>query len=138
MARGWLGNWLGRRKSKLHGGAPTPRLKTYAAQSGYVYQYRFLGSRASRHQGGDATEYVFDVSAGPGTGMPVKVIVPVSSLAPTESSWGRALASNERYAVAKMALFQAFDERTDPTGMRTDVVVRAVDAAAILSTLGLA
>jgi len=138
MARGWFGKWLGRRPSTLRGGASTPRLKTYSAQSGYVYQYRFLGSRESRHQGADAIDYVFDVSAGPQMTLPVKVVVPAPSLEPTESGWGRALAANERYAIAKLALFQAFDERPEPADMRADVVVRAADAAAILSTLGLA
>lgn len=135
---GWLTHWLGRRKAALHGGAASPRLKTYSAQSGYVYQYRFLGHRPARVQGSDAIEYVFDVAAGSESGMRVSVVVPSASLAPTEAAWGRALADNERYAVAKMALFQAFDERLEPVAMRADVMVRPADAAGILARLGIA
>jgi hypothetical protein len=135
---GWLTHWLGRSKAALHGGAATPRLKTYWAQSGYVYQYRFLGHRPARFQGSDATEFVFDVTAGSESGMRVSVVVPAASLAPTEAAWGRALADNERYAVAKMALFQAFDERPEPGAMRADVIVRPADAAGILARLGIA
>ena len=43
----------------------------------------------------------------------------------------------ERYAVAKMALFQAFDERTEPALMKDPVHVRAADVEAIVETLGL-
>lgn len=135
--REWLANWLRRGKAELRGGPATPRLKTYSSQSGYVYQYRFLGSRESRYQAMNATEYVFEVSSGPHSSMSVKVVVPAPSLAHSETAFGRALAGNERYAIAKMSLFHAFDERPDPSAMRADVMVRAADAAAILSALGL-
>ncbi len=126
------------RKAQLAGAPPSRRIKTYAAQSGYVYEYFFLGRREIRYQGADAIEFVFEVSAGPGTGLHVSVILPMPSLEPTEAFWGRKLADNEHYAVAKMALFQAFDERLAPADMRDHVIVRAADAAAILATLGLA
>jgi hypothetical protein len=67
----------------------------------------------------------------------VSVVVPAPSLEPSEIARGRPLADNERYAIAKMALFEAFDERPEPAAMRDEVVVRAADAAAILSRLGL-
>jgi hypothetical protein len=133
---GWLGNWL-RRGTALHGGPATPRLKTYSAQTGYVYQYLYLGNRETRHKAGSAIEYAFDVAAGSESGMRVWVVVPAPSLEPSETARGRPLAGNERYAIAKMALFEAFDERPEPAAMRDEVVVRASDAAAILSTLGL-
>jgi hypothetical protein len=132
---GWLAKWLGRRPP-LRGGPAQPRLKTYAAQSGYVYQYFFLGRQEGRYQGEPATEYVFQASAGAERRLAVQVVVPESSLAPVETAWGRKLAGNERYAVAKMALFQAFDERPEPASMRAGVIVRASDAAAILARLG--
>jgi hypothetical protein len=134
---GWLKEWMGRRGGALHGGPATPRLKTYSAQTGYVYQYRYRGHREMRHNAGSATEYAFDVTAGSEAGLRVSVVVPASSLEPSETARGRPLAENERYAIAKMALFEAFDERPEPATMRDEVVVRASDAAAILSTLGL-
>ena len=135
---GWLGKWLGRGGTSLRGGQAVPRLKTYSSQTGYVYRYLYLGNRETRRRGEGATEYAFDVSAGSESDMGVSVVVPASALQPSETILGRPLAENERYAIAKMALFQAFDERPVPAAMRDEVMVRASDAAAILATLGLA
>jgi hypothetical protein len=49
----------------------------------------------------------------------------------------RELSLTERYAVAKIALFQAFDERPDPAQMRGEVRVRNADIDGIIETLGL-
>jgi hypothetical protein len=135
---GWLARWRARREVPLHGGLTLRRVKRYAAQSGYVYEYFFLGRREIRYHGAEAIEFVFEVSAGPETGLHVTVILPMPSLEPSETVWGRKLATNEHYAVAKMALFQAFDERSAPADMRDHVIVRPADAAAILATLGFA
>jgi hypothetical protein len=60
------------------------------------------------------------------------------ALAAWEEHSGRDLASNERYAVAKMALFQAFDERPTPELMLgSEIRVRFADVAAILGMLGI-
>ncbi|MCL5745934.1 MAG: hypothetical protein M1541_18745 [Acidobacteria bacterium] len=135
---GWFRKWLGGPGTPLRGGPVTPRLKTYSSQTGYVYRYLYRGNRKTRRKGEDATEYAFDVSAGSLSGLNVSVVVPASSLQPSQSTLGRLLAENERYAIAKMALFQAFDERPGPAAMRDEVLVRASDAAAILATIGLA
>ena len=47
----------------------------------------------------------------------------------------RQLGSTERYAVAKMALFEAFDQREAPAAMSEEVRVQAADAESILATL---
>ena len=47
----------------------------------------------------------------------------------------RELSSTERYAIAKMALFQAFDEREHPSQMKHEVQVRPADVDAILASL---
>ena len=49
----------------------------------------------------------------------------------------RELSLTERYAVAKIALFQAFDERPDPAQLRDEVRVRNADVEGIIETLGL-
>jgi len=54
-----------------------------------------------------------------------------------EGRHGRTLNGSERYAIAKMALFQAFDERPDPAAMTADVCVRAADVEDILIRLGI-
>jgi hypothetical protein len=113
------------------------RQKTYDAQSGYVYQYYYEGQRPLMRDGEAGTEFVFDVSADRKTSAPVSVLVLEEAVRSWEQQHGRALISTERYAAAKMALFQAFDERAHPGLMRQDIRVRATDIEAILAGLGI-
>ena len=120
----WLRK-LGRKEPPPLAGAPAVRrLKTYSAASGYVYQYFYEGHRGN--------EYVFQVSADRRTYSSVAVLVSDAAL---EAS-PRELNSTERYAVAKMALFQAFDERASPGELRQPVRVRPEDVEAIAGQLG--
>ena len=41
-----------RKDEPLAGAPPVRRLKTYSARSGYVYQYRYQGSRPSSRRAG--------------------------------------------------------------------------------------
>lgn len=114
------------------------RQKTYSGQSGYVYQYYYEGRRQARFGGDEGLEYVFSVSADRKTHFPVSVFLMEAAVAEWERRHDRPLHDNERYAVAKMALFQAFDERAGPAAMRpTEVRVRAADVALILETLSI-
>ncbi len=113
------------------------RLKTYSAQSGYVYQYYYEGHRPLLGKDAIGTEYVFSVSADAKQFRTVSVAVTDAALANWESDNLRELSPTERYAVAKMALFQAFDERSNPDQMREAVQVRPADVAGIIQTLGL-
>jgi len=119
----------------LTGAPPIRRLKTYSAQSGYVYQYFYEGQRPLRGDAG--TEFVFTVTADRKNSHPVSVLVPADSLQPWQQAHTRELSSTERYAIAKMALFQAFDERATPDLMKHEVRVRSADVTHILDTLGL-
>ena len=83
-----------------------PRVKYRQAASGYVYEYFF-------DQAFDAA-YRFGYRAGPGRFEAAVVRLNRGELA---SLAGRALSPVEEYAVAKMALFNAFDERPDPGAM---------------------
>jgi hypothetical protein len=128
-----------RRRSPLPlTGAPAVRrLKTYSAQSGYVYRYFYCGQRPY-HQGPErGVEFVFDVSADRRGSMQVAVFASDDAVSGWQQKHGRGVTATERYAIAKMALFQAFDERPDPAAMAAPVCVRAADAEAILETLGL-
>lgn len=121
--------WLRRLGTKEQPPPPTGapavrRLKSYSAASGHVYQYFYEGHRG--------TEYVFHVSGDRRTYFSVAVLLSDAAL---EAS-PRGLSSTERYAVAKMALFQAFDERPGPAEMRQPVQVRPADLAAIAERLG--
>jgi hypothetical protein len=113
------------------------RLKTYSAQSGYVYQYCYEGQRPLQRSGESGTEFVFSMSADRKTWRACKVVLPHDTIAWWEAAHDRQLSDTERYAVAKMALFQAFDERESPSLMKADVLVRNADVEAIVETLGL-
>ena len=121
----------------LNGTPAVRRLKSYAAQSGYVYQYFYEGQRAFHSGAESGTEYVFTVSADRQAFHPVSVLVGEGTVRAWQQAHGRTLTSTERYAVSKMALFQAFDERATPQSMKREVAVRTADMAAIIETLGL-
>jgi hypothetical protein len=119
-------------------GAPTVRRqKTYNAQSGYVYQYFYEGQRPFQRDAEAGTEFVFDVSSDRKTSAPVSVFVLDEAVRAWEEQHGRELVATERYAAAKIALFQAFDERAHPGLMKQDIRVRAADIEAILAGLGI-
>ena len=110
------------------------RLKTYAAQTGYVYHYYYEGHRHFRAGGDSGTEFVFSISADRKTWRTGAVRLDQNALRGWESGNGRELSATERYAIAKMALFQAFDERPEPGRMTDEVRVRTADVAAIIET----
>lgn len=129
--------WLSRKPQPLAGAPAIRRQKTYSGQSGYVYQYYYEGHRPYKCDRTSGTEYVFDVSADRKTSLAVSVLASDTALEDWEGRHGRTLYASERYAIAKMALFQAFDERPNPGAMSADVLVRAADVEAILIALGI-
>jgi hypothetical protein len=132
-----LRNFFARKPLPLTGTPAVRRLKSYSAQSGYVYQYFYEGQRPFRSGGESGLEFVFTVSADRKTWQPVSVLVSEESLLSWEQTHAHPLSSPERYAISKMALFQAFDERATPDLMKQEVRVRAADVEAIIETLGL-
>jgi hypothetical protein len=112
-------------------------MKTYSAQSGYVYQYFYEGQRGFETGGESGTEFVFAISADRKNWSATAVLVGNAALAQWEQAHARELSATERYAIAKLALFQAFDERPKPEQMRQEVRLRAADVEAIVETLGL-
>jgi hypothetical protein len=121
----------------LAGAPAVRRMKTYSAQSGYVYQYFYEGHRAFDAGGEHGTEFVFQISADRKTWSDVSVLVSAPAIESWEKANTRELSATERYAVAKVALFQAFDERPGPAQMRESVRVRTADIDGIVETLGL-
>lgn len=96
------------------------RLKHYSAASGVVYQYVFRGkSRSETGQGGEA--HVFEVTADRTAAFPVHVEIGPEELRFCEERLGFALRWNDEYALAKLALFDAFDERENAAAMRESV-----------------
>lgn len=122
--------------SPLSGAPRQPREKIYSAQSGYVYHYFYRGFRVHR-TGEPATEFVFQISADRKKWHDTSVRQPHSSIAAWESANQRTLTAAERYAIAKLALFQAFDERAAPDAVDSVLEVGLAEIAAIVEILGL-
>jgi hypothetical protein len=129
--------FFARKPAPLSGTPEIRRQKTYSAQSGYVYQYFYEGHRAAGGSGDTGIEFVFTISADRKNWGPASVFVSDGAVASWEAVHERQLNATERYAIAKMALFQAFDERTTPELMKQEVRVRQADVEAIVETLGL-
>ena len=91
------------------------RLKTYTAQTGYVYDYYFVGKRAALP--GDpfapSVEYIFDISADRKTTCAVSVFLSPQVVDSYAAGHGRSLSEPEQYAAVKMRLLQALDEIPD-------------------------
>jgi len=121
----------------LTGAPPVRRQKSYSARSGYVYQYFYEGQRPAAHGRERGTEFVFAVSADRKTSFPVSVFLRETAVRSWETAHGRPLNSTERHAIAKMSLFQAFDERRTPDEMHEEINVRPADVEAILEALGI-
>lgn len=90
------------------------RVKSYSASNGYVYQYCFYEVNRITHEGGPAGEFIYAISADRKTTFPLRIVVVQTALEAWAQANGRALTSSEEYAVAKMRLFQAFDEGEVP------------------------
>ena len=114
------------------------RLKTYTAESGYVYQYYFVGQRPALQ--GDpeapATEYIFDVSSDRKLTYAVSVFLKNDALAAWESNHGRRLVDAEQYATAKMRLLRGFDEIENMLEQGRRLVIDAPAMEEMLGTLG--
>jgi hypothetical protein len=82
-----------------------PRLKTYSAQSGFVYQYLLA---AEEHAGG-ARRYRFDLSANRGVHSFVTIELADEVNWRWQQTRNRELSPTECYAMAKMKFFETLD-----------------------------
>lgn len=127
-----------RKQAPLPGAPAAPRQKTYSAASGYVYRYYYLGRRDPKASDPEpALEYLFNVSADRRTWSAVAVVVEVPAIERWEQLHDRRFSATEQYAIAKIALFQALDERSGPAQLRDPVRVRNADIEGIVEILGL-
>jgi hypothetical protein len=130
----WLERILSPEKTTPLQGTPlTRRQKNYAAESGYAYEYFYDGFRDVA----GVREHWFNVSGDRKQWFQTAVRVPDVAVRAWEIAHDRALAANERYAIAKMALFQAFDARETPDGLREPVLVEAGQVQELLGRLGI-
>jgi hypothetical protein len=110
------------------------RLKTYTGETGFVYQYYFVGRRPALHEA--ATEFVFDVSSDRKTTFAVSIFLLESAVAAWEQTHGRKLVDAEYYAAAKMRLFQAFDELLNLMEEGRRLTIGPEEIEALLAKLG--
>jgi hypothetical protein len=113
------------------------RVKSYSAESGYVYQYQFHDAVPAERNGESGNEYLYYVSADRKTMFPLKIFVGRNTREDCARRLGRTLNGTEEYAVAKMRLFQAFDESEDLATKRPELVVDASNIEALLARLDL-
>jgi hypothetical protein len=91
---------------------PLRRMKTYTAESGYVYQYVYVGKREALREAPEspATEFIFDVTRDRKTIFAISVFLGVAAVEAWAAAHGRKLTEPEQYAAAKMRLQRGFDE----------------------------
>jgi len=117
------------------------RVKSYSAADGYVYQYYFFEGNRAQRLGRPGGEFTYVISADRRSAFPFKIFVRQSALDAWAKRNGRSLTSSEEYAVAKMRLFQAFDEgsvQVPPEGQQArEVVVDESNLEDLLGKLGI-
>ena len=117
------------------------RVKSYSAADGYVYQYYFFEGNRARRNGSPGGEFTYAISVDRQSAFRFKIFVYQSALEAWARQNGRPLSSSEEYAVAKMRLFQAFDEGAvkPPAQGQPDVEVAVDDSnlESLLEQLGI-
>ena len=113
-------------------------LKNYTGQTGYVYQYYFVGRRAALEGDAEApaTEYIFDVSSDRKTTFAVSVFLQPQALEAWAAARGRSLSEPEQYAAVKLRLMQAFDEIADMLHEGRRLRLDAEQMLALLASIG--
>jgi hypothetical protein len=117
---------------------PVRRIKTYTGQTGYVYQYYFVGKRPALDSDPEApsTEFIFDVAADRRTTFAVSIFLRPEALAAWNASHGRALGESELYAGVKLRLMKAFDEIPDMLNQGRRLRLKGEELLALLESIG--
>jgi hypothetical protein len=113
------------------------RVKSYSAASGYVYQYYFYEVEKTRCGNAAGTEYIYIVSVDRKEAFPVKVFVDKNAMNRWSERTGQQLTGTEEYAVAKMRLFQAFDELVEVSAGTPELLVESTNLDSLLSQLNI-
>ncbi len=111
------------------------RVKSYSAATGFVYQYYFYEIEKTKRGSAAGTEYVYMVSVDRKTVFPLRVFVRRDAVESWAGRAGRPLSGTEEYAIAKMRLFQAFDEVEDINSKSPDLIVDDSNLDALLNQL---
>jgi len=113
------------------------RVKSYSAATGFVYQYYFYEVEKKRRGSADGTEYVYMASVDRKHVFPVRIFVSRPALEKLSAQTGREFTGTEEYAVAKMRLFQAFDEVQELSAKSPELLVDESNLEVLLSQLDL-
>ena len=113
------------------------RVKSYSAATGYVYQYYFYEVEKTKRGREEGTEYVYMASVDRKHVFPVKIFVGTDALKKWSAQTGRQFTGTEEYAVAKMRLFQAFDEVQEFSTQTPDLRVDETNLDSLWSQLDL-
>jgi hypothetical protein len=113
------------------------RVKSYSAATGYVYQYYFYEVEKAKRGGTEGTEYVYMASVDRKQVFPVRIFVNADALKTWSRQTGREFTGTEEYAVAKMRLFQAFDEVEGLSAKLPDLRVDESNLEMLLAQLDL-
>jgi hypothetical protein len=113
------------------------RVKSYSAATGYVYQYYFYEVEQVGKGDSSAAQYVYMVSVDRHHVFPMKILVMHKAMQLWMAHTGQQLTGTEEYAVAKMRLFQAFDENSELSATTPQFVVDQTNLEALLLQLDL-
>ncbi|HUK30512.1 MAG TPA: hypothetical protein VLV89_05310 [Candidatus Acidoferrum sp.] len=113
------------------------RIKSYSAATGYVYQYCFVEVRPARRGFSAGTEYIYVVSVDRQENFPVAVFVRKSAVEKWSQRESRMVSGTEEYAIAKMRLFQAFDEIENVATAHPDLQVDDSNLSSLMEKLDL-
>jgi hypothetical protein len=113
------------------------RVKSYSAATGYVYQYYFYEVEKSKRGAAAGTEYAYMVSVDRKHVFPVRIFVRKDALEKWSALTGREFTGTEEYALAKMRLFQAFDEVAEFSAKTPDLLVDESNLEALSAQLDL-
>jgi hypothetical protein len=115
------------------------RVKTYTAQTGFVYEYYFVGKRdaLTADPFSPSTEFIFDVSSDRKTIFAVSIFLLPRALERYNADHGRTLSEPEQYAAVKLRLMLAFDEVTNMLQDGRRLVLDAATLPGLLESIGI-
>jgi len=114
-------------------------MKTYTGETGYVYQYYFVGKRSALADAPEApaTEFVFDVTPDRKSMFAVSVFLKPEALAAWAAAHGRELTETEQYGAAKMRLFRGFYQIEKLKEEGRHLLIEVADIEELLAPLNL-
>jgi hypothetical protein len=113
------------------------RIKSYSAVNGHIYQYQFHDFKSGERDRVPGNEYVYYVSSDRKTMFRICIFVRRDALERWSKRTGQSLTGAEEYAVAKMRLFQAFDEVGDMAAAHPDLSVNDSNLEQLMERLNL-